>query len=108
MSFKAPLFTKLKIAQQRFEEQEHTPVDPETWQARTQCPVKYACHRTGLEGTPINTLCKEILFKVMKMRHTTVTGRRKDCTLNTKRSVRTERPNLYSFITIHYDGQNNF
>ena len=69
MPFKAPLFTKLTIAQQRFEER--TPVDPETWQARTQRPVKYPCHRTGLEETPIDTLCKETLFKVMKMRHAT-------------------------------------
>jgi hypothetical protein len=69
MPFKAPLFAKLTIAQQRFEER--TPVDPETWQARTQRPVKYACDRTGLKETPIDTLREETLFKVMKMRHTT-------------------------------------
>jgi hypothetical protein len=69
MPFKAPLFTKLTIAQQGFEER--TPVDPKTWQARTQRPVKYACHRTGLEETPVDTLCEETLFKVMKMQHTT-------------------------------------
>jgi len=69
MPFKAPLFTKLTTAQQLFEER--TPVDPYTWQARTQRPVKYACHRTGLEETPIDTLCTETLFKVIKMRHTT-------------------------------------
>jgi hypothetical protein len=69
MPFKSPLFTKLTIAQQSFEER--TPVDPETWQARTQRSVKYACHRTSLEETSIDTLCKETLFEVMKMRHIT-------------------------------------
>ena len=69
MPFKAPLFTKLTIVQQHFEER--TPVDPETWQARTQRPVRCACHRTGLEETPVDTHCKETLLKVMKMRHTT-------------------------------------
>jgi len=69
MPFKAPLFTKFTIALQRFKER--TAVDPETWPARTQRPVKYVCHRTGLEEIPIDTLCKETLLKVIKMRHTT-------------------------------------
>jgi len=99
MPFKAPLFTKFTIALQRFEER--TADDPATWPARTQCPVKYACHRTGLEETPIDALCKETLLKVIKMRHTT-NDRQADgrTAVSTQGAVhRTERPNLYIFVS---------
>jgi len=106
MPFRAPLFTKLTTAQELFEER--TPVDPYTWQARTQRPVKYACHRTGLEETPIDTLCTETLFKVIKMRHTT-NHRQTEAAISTQGVLhRTERPNLYTFITIHYVGYHSF